>query len=527
MALATENLDALNILDDDFADYTPGDNRPFGDEYEKSVRPSIADKLVVGFMASDQCTQTDISEILDIKQITASATMLEEEMGSLKRNFKFTKQVLNAAFEQSLQCKALELYTKLNDRLKDVELIHRERVEVVRRSFKQQLQDALILMATKYKKHYEAKLSGKLQPEKPSGAKMKAAALQQELSRAQSVIQMMEVQIEQLKADLESKPTVTEIQIDTTEIDELTAQNNSLTAELAMINDRVDELTDSLEFRDEKIKQLSSTIADGEAMLSKEKQAAQKLAMNLEQVKKELESFKLDSARALDKQRFQMEADMANKLADSASAAADAARQQEEMAKKMESELQRRMLEEKRKHELQIAQLRADAEQANSQVEDVQNLQRIINEQKQQISVYQQRLVRINSQWEKKFNILRASLHALKDESYVRLQLQKQAATLKYASISYGPDGPQEGANISATPPSPSRQKAFPPTKPLPSLRKGSHMQVMGKKTNTIPSGIGTEPFSEDEEEEDEEEMEDFVPLPPKPNVGNFMPAIA
>ena len=60
---------------------------------------------------------------------------------------------------------------------------------------------------------------------------------------------MMEVQIEQLKADLESKPTVTEIQIDTTEIDELTAQNNSLTAELAMINDRVDELTDSLEFR--------------------------------------------------------------------------------------------------------------------------------------------------------------------------------------------------------------------------------------------------------------------------------------
>ena len=56
----------------------------------------------------------------------------------------------------------MELYTKLNDRLKDVEVIHRERVEVVRRSFKQQLQDALVLMATKYKKHYEAKLSGEL-----------------------------------------------------------------------------------------------------------------------------------------------------------------------------------------------------------------------------------------------------------------------------------------------------------------------------------------------------------------------------
>ena len=171
------------------------------------------------------------------------------------------------------------------------------------------------------------------------------------------------------------------------------------------------------------------------------------------------------------------------------------------------------------------------------EMEDTLQMQRTIQEQKNQIAVLQQRLIRINSQWEKKFNILRASLHALKDESYVRMQLQKQAATLKYASISYADNnGPGGQQLVPATPPG--QTNAFPPTKPLPSLpRKGGDDRItrLGKKTNTVPSGVGTEPFSDDEEEQDEEEMEGFVPLPPKPpsrqpqqpTFGNYMSSVA
>ena len=60
----------------------------------------------------------------------------------------------------AFSAKAFELYTRLNSRLKDVHMIHSERIEVIRRSFRQQLQDALVVMATKYKKFYEAKLAG-------------------------------------------------------------------------------------------------------------------------------------------------------------------------------------------------------------------------------------------------------------------------------------------------------------------------------------------------------------------------------
>lgn len=176
------------------------------------------------------------------------------------------------------------------------------------------------------------------------------------------------------------------------------------------------------------------------------------------------------------------------------------------------------------------SQLRAENDKANMEMEDTLKMQRIIGEQKQQIAVLQQRLIRINSQWEKKFNILRASLHALKDESYVRMQLQKQAATLKYASISYGPDG-GAGGQRSATPPADPRREsnAFAPAKPLPSLPRKSNDRIarLGKKTNTVPSGMGTEAFSDDEEEQDEEEMEGFVPLPPKPTFGNYMSQVA
>ena len=44
---------------------------------------------------------------------------------------------------------------------------------------------------------------------------------------------------------------------------------------------------------------------------------------------------------------------------------------------------------------------------------------------------------RIHRMWEKKFSILQASMHALKDESYLRQTLQRQAATLHHASVSY------------------------------------------------------------------------------------------
>lgn len=79
-------------------------------------------------------------------------------------------------------------------RIGEIERLHEERVSVARRSFKQQLQDALIKMSEKYKKYYEDKLAGKLKPTASMlDRKSKVTALETEVERCQSIIEMLEV----------------------------------------------------------------------------------------------------------------------------------------------------------------------------------------------------------------------------------------------------------------------------------------------------------------------------------------------
>ncbi|CAK8690565.1 unnamed protein product [Clavelina lepadiformis] len=498
----------------------------FGDEYENSLRPSIADNLQVGFLASDQFTQTYDTEILDIKHMTETVKTLVEDMARAQRDLQFSKQVMKAAFEQKLQNKAFDLYTKVNDKLKDLQNIHEERVAVVRRSFKQQLQDALVKMAAQYKKYYEDKLAGKLVQNDSSGLKKKISALQAELSQNQSIIQMMEIQMEKLESELQIKSDATEISIDTSEIDALQEENSTLKSEVNKLNEKVEDLSVSLEFREEKIKQLGSELMESKTETENEKQSARRLAHQVEDMKKQVSVEKLNNLKQLDQQKLAMERDMASKLANSEAQAANSARERQKMMQHMEIEMERCLLEQRKKHELRLAEVIEEAKRKTREIEDSKTLGKLAEQQKAEIRTLRQRLAKSQKQWEKKFAILRASLHALKDESYIRLQLQKQAATLKYASISYGPEGPiQSSSHTPMLGPGPTQQKPYVPApKPLPSIKRGGRF-LTGKKTNTIPSGVGTEPFSGDEDDQEEIE-ENFIPLPPKPNVGDYMPSI-
>lgn len=86
-------------------------------------------------------------------------------------------------------------------RISEIERLHEERVNVARRSFKQQLQDALIRMSEKYKKYYEDKLAGKLKPTASTlERKSKVTALETEVERCQSIIEMLEVGIKMIMA---------------------------------------------------------------------------------------------------------------------------------------------------------------------------------------------------------------------------------------------------------------------------------------------------------------------------------------
>ncbi|XP_039269090.2 uncharacterized protein LOC120344073 [Styela clava] len=508
-------------------------NEAIGDEYENLFRPSLADRLQIGFMRADNATQTVETEILELKTLTKTVQELVSEMETLKRDSHFHKQFIKAKYIKDLEDTAQSLHFKLQEKIVEMERIHEERVSVVRRSFKQQLQDALVKMSIKYKKYYDEKLGVKLVPTTPSGTgRNKVLALEAELQRNQSIIQMMEVQMEELRNELASKPEVTEIVMDTAELDAALAQNEALQSEISQLTSRVDELQDSVELREEKIKNLKMDVEDQKAETEKEKETSRKLAKKLEDLKKELEKNQNEWKKDVDKMKNSMQENMADEMKKLMDAQKAMLADQEKIEKQAELEKQRLLEEERKKYERMLAKEREAVEKHKREVQETKSVELILQQQQSEVSVLKSRLQRTQKQWEKKFSVLRSSLHALKDESYIRQQLQKQSASLKYASISYGTDN-MVAPHQSAVPP----PAAGPlnPNKPLPAIRGGS-----GKRpplpTNTLPSGPGTEIFTtgavdSGDEQEIAEYTDGFVPLPSPPHwqrhqFGEYMPSI-
>lgn len=148
------------------------------------------------------------------------------------------------------------------------------------------------------------------------------------------------------------------------------------------------------------------------------------------------------------------------------------------------------------------------------------------NEQKlkEEIQRLKQEIERVHRTWEKKFAILQQSLHALKDESYLRQTLQRQAAALHHAAVSYATDTPM-GIMPSSKRSSPMKK---PPLPEIPKSQKGPGTQPnQGDKdyisyTVSAPSGRGTAMLSVDENQvlsdgEKEDIPTDVEPLPDPP----------
>ena len=73
----------------------------------------------------------------------SSCHFLHQESKSLKRELAVTKQVMEAEYENRLQEKSLDMYCRINERVDELQKRHGERVEIVRRSFRQQLADVI------------------------------------------------------------------------------------------------------------------------------------------------------------------------------------------------------------------------------------------------------------------------------------------------------------------------------------------------------------------------------------------------
>eukprot|EP00058_Branchiostoma_floridae_P001401 XP_002586889.1 hypothetical protein BRAFLDRAFT_129914 [Branchiostoma floridae] len=442
---------ARRAMEEEFLALQAGDS-----DDDDFLGPSIADQMRVGFFSQDRSCQTEHSEIVGLKRMTEVLNNLVQDARALRKDLHFSKQVLQADYEAKLQAKALDLYCRVNDKLEDLEKIHLDKMQVVRKSFRQQLADAMVKIANQYKNYYSSKLN--LEHAKQSKGKNamteKYKELQAQIQRNESIIQMLQMQLKEYQENADVKV----------------------------------------------------------------------LRQQIEELRAQMESDKATNRRMLEKQRLDLERQMHEQVKNAKSSALSQAQQLAREAEEAEKQRLREMEAQKRRQQELMAKQEASMASNSSAEEEVKRLKKLEMKQAEEIARLKKDLDRTNRTWEKKFAILKQSLHALKDESYIRQTLQKQAATLHHATIAYNTD----------TQPSapPSQQGPRKQPAPLPRIQKSRsasrtnnrrerELERLEKHTNSAPSGRGTEVFSTAESDvvgsDEDVDMGGVLPLPSPP----------
>ncbi|XP_076095218.1 uncharacterized protein LOC143065496 isoform X15 [Mytilus galloprovincialis] len=508
-------------------------------------KPSLADHHKVGFFTLDRCSQTDVTEVVELKDMTEVLQLLLKDVHKMKRDINLTKSVMQADYEAKVQEKATELYCRINEKVAELERIHEDRVSTVRKAFRQQLADAVARLAVLYNKNLENKMQKEKQ--KQAGDQYlldeKYRELQQTIQQNQNVIAMLKMQLsayQQSKMDLESIESVSM----RTPSPQFNQELEDLRVEVEDLNVKVNNLQDQVDNKDDENKKLDQQIEVLNQELDQEKMKFDKINKDLENTKKAAENEKASSEKLtfkdirqftkMDKQRAEMERMFQQKL-QKAQEEAEANAQRESIAQQSAEKDKVKLLQDQKKLlEEQLAKERKKNQEKAEMDTDIDKYVKNEKRLKEEIERLKRETERVHRTWEKKFAILQQSLHALKDESYIRQTLQRQAAALHHAAVSYAVDTPM-GILPTSKINSPIKKPVIPDIgrgrqQPPPQPSQGQPLNVggvLGEKdyisyTVSAPSGRGTAMFSVDENQvmsEGEDDLPvDVQPLPDPPS---------
>ncbi|XP_015779351.1 PREDICTED: myosin-11-like [Acropora digitifera] len=271
-------------------------------------RPSLADQIRVGYFSQDRSAQTNVSEIIQLKEMTEVLQNLVSDIETLKRSLHYAKHVLQADYENKLQERALDLYCRVNDRILELEKQHEERVNVIRRSYRQQLADAITQIANQHEVYYvkkskqdNAAFSQKLKKVQDDDDENRKAQQQQD-----SLIEMMKMQMKdaqeradrQLEEALQRKQSVSSVSTD--------PEIYELRDEVEKLENKLDEMMNQLEDKETENRRLAHDIDDLNEELNRERvqtrQLKRELSDALLSAEQERNSFKAENTMPFDQE---------------------------------------------------------------------------------------------------------------------------------------------------------------------------------------------------------------------------------
>nr|XP_034308660.1 uncharacterized protein C10orf67, mitochondrial isoform X11 [Crassostrea gigas] len=511
-------------------------------------RPNIADQHKVGFFTLDRCSQTEVTEVVDLKEMTEVLQILLQDVTNLRRDINLTKHVMQADYESKLQEKSLELYVRINEKVRELERIHEDRVTTVRRAFRQQLSDAIARVAVLYNKNLESKIKKEKRKQEEGQGKHdeKYKEMQATIQRNETVIQMLKMQLAQFQQRRNSEvESIEELSVKS-KSPEVNEEFEALKEECDGLHRRVDRLEEALDIKENENLSLSEQINELNNNLEKEKIMVEQLKYEADETKKlaekEKQSSKNQAEALLAKQKQEMQRMMEEQIRRAKEEAENAKHEEAKSLKEAESSKLKLLMDQKKLLEQELMQApsftqyhKSERKKNNTKTQeevDVEKYRKVEQKLKDEILRLKKEIERIHRTWEKKFAILQQSLHALKDESYIRQTLQRQAAALHHAAVSYAVDTPvgivpQKQQSYPRKPVIPDIPKK-PPPNTTPAMNVNTSAGGMGvfdkdyiSYTVSAPSGRGTAMLSVDENQvmSDGEQMpEDVEHIPPPPS---------
>ncbi|XP_072269566.1 uncharacterized protein C10orf67 homolog, mitochondrial [Pyxicephalus adspersus] len=503
---------------------------PYVREIQRSH--TISAQLRVGNLESDHATQTDVTEVWEIKELRNVIQTLTQSLETLKKEIVIQKTLLQGEYEQKIEAHALELYNRMNHTIKDIETVHKKKIFTLRKSFQQQLSDALAVIRSSYETHYNGTSKTQKNHETHEADSAKIQALRRKLDEKDLLIQSLEAQIAQLEETEQPKQIIYQSE-DDPEKERLLEENKEMRGEMDALQDKVLQLELVLKEKEKRIHSLDQDVGAMKVRMEEDQKTIEKLSLSQEQLKIELENEKSAAIALLQQQKEEMENVLKSKLKEKEK---EQTRIQQEQEVKLRGELQRQkeqlMLETEKMNKLkeEAEQLRRINEKARTTKLDIENvnadkenlqaqikkLLSVREEDLKTIERLQRELDRLNKTWEKKFEILKQSFHAIKDEMFLRQTLHRQAINLHKVSVSYMTDG-----SLGSLPPDlPVRNNFNPLSMPLPQIgtkpRSSMHMNSedhLGSPEQDLYIENELQVVSDTDED-----MEGVLPLPPPPS---------
>uniref|UniRef100_A0A2K6MJQ7 Chromosome 10 open reading frame 67 n=1 Tax=Rhinopithecus bieti TaxID=61621 RepID=A0A2K6MJQ7_RHIBE len=415
------------------------------EQFQFNPRLNISDDLKIGFFSTDHATQTDSSEILSVKELSSSTQKLAQMMKSLQVDFGFLKQLLQLKFEDRLKEESLSLFNILHDRILEIEKHYQQNEDKMRKSFNQQLADAIAVIKGMYQQFFEVEEENiNLQ----DASSVKINILLRKLKEKEEVIKELKEQLDQYEDfgfhKMESFPKET-----SSPKSNIEKENLEYKVENERLLQIISELEEEIQINLKENSGLEDELISMKEMAEKDHKTIQKINKQKEdkEMRKKYGSLSVKAAKSAKGREASLSPWSKSPPSTTASRPHSASMSISSAGAK-KAKTPKKALKEEQFVVSYTAPIGTHEEEkmkiSGSKVEDKQALESQIEalkanleNEKKKVERFRKEAERLSKSWEKRFFILRNSFHVLKNEMFTRHTLFRQFAVLADTSFNY------------------------------------------------------------------------------------------